>query len=40
MQGKGTLYYSNGRIAYQGEWKNDSLSGKGILYNENPQKLK
>lgn len=33
MHGKGTLYYADGRIAYQGDWRNDALCGKGILYN-------
>ena len=36
MHGKGTLEYSDGRIAYQGDWCNDQLHGKGILYNETP----
>jgi hypothetical protein len=39
MNGRGTLYYADGRIAYQGEWRCDSLSGQGILYNEHPQQL-
>ena len=39
MNGRGTLYYADGRIAYQGEWRSDSLSGQGILYNEHPQQL-
>ena len=39
MHGKGTLYYADGRIAYQGDWSHDSLKGKGILYNEKPAKL-
>lgn len=39
MHGKGTLYYSDGRIAYQGDWSHDSLKGKGILYNERPARL-
>ena len=39
MHGKGTLYYADGRIAYQGEWKNDCLDGWGILYNEKPVSL-
>lgn len=39
MHGRGTLYYSDGRIAYQGEWNCDKLNGNGILYNQNPAKL-
>ena len=39
MHGRGTLYYSDGRIAYQGEWRHDSLNGNGILYNQNPKKI-
>jgi len=27
----GTLYYSNGN-KYEGEWKNDKMEGKGILF--------
>lgn len=34
MFGRGVLYYPNNEIAYDGEWKNDQLSGKGTLYNE------
>ena len=36
MEGRGALYYTNGDIAYEGEWKSDQLHGSGILYNENP----
>ena len=39
MHGRGTLYYADGRIAYQGEWICDKLHGNGILYNQNPVKL-
>ena len=39
MDGHGTLYYPDGRVAYEGQWQNDSLHGKGILYNENPVKI-
>lgn len=37
MQGLGALYYINQTLAYEGEWKQDKLHGKGVLYNENPQ---
>lgn len=36
MDGYGTLYYPDSRIAYQGLWQNDALHGKGILNNEKP----
>lgn len=35
MQGKGVLYYSSKKLAYEGEWKQDKLNGYGVLYNEN-----
>lgn len=34
MNGKGVLYYPNNEIAYDGEWKEDQLWGRGTLYNE------
>jgi hypothetical protein len=34
MDGKGVLYYPNNSIAYDGEWKDDQLEGRGTLYNE------
>lgn len=39
MHGKGTLYYSNSKIAYDGDWQQDRLWGHGILYNEQPKEL-
>ncbi len=33
MQGRGALYYTSGKIAYQGEWKDDKLHGYGVIYN-------
>jgi len=33
MNGKGVLYYPDNSIAYEGEWKDDQLSGYGTLYN-------
>jgi len=35
MQGRGVLYYTNGKLAYEGEWQEDKLQGYGVLYNEN-----
>jgi hypothetical protein len=34
MEGRGVLYYASGKIAYEGEWKQDRLDGYGVLYNE------
>lgn len=34
MNGKGILYYPDHKVAYDGDWQNDQLSGYGILYNE------
>lgn len=34
MHGKGVLYYPSQKVAYDGEWENDQLSGYGVLYNE------
>lgn len=33
MEGYGKLYYQSGKLAYEGEWKADQFTGKGILYN-------
>jgi hypothetical protein len=40
MHGKGILYYSDNKIAYDGNWQNDRLWGYGTLYNEQPKSLK
>lgn len=40
MNGKGVLYYPDNSIAYDGEWKDDQLSGHGTLYNEEVTELK
>lgn len=40
MEGHGTLYYPDGRIAYEGQWHSDSLHGKGVLHNERPIQIK
>ena len=37
MDGHGTLYYPDGRVAYEGQWQTDSLHGKGTLINEKPK---
>jgi len=39
MEGQGKLYYSNGQLAYDGEWLNNQFNGKGIVLNEEPQPL-
>ena len=33
--GKGTLYFSNGKISFKGYFKNKKKEGKGVEYNEN-----
>lgn len=33
MEGNGRLVYQSQKVAYEGQWKNDQFSGKGILYN-------
>lgn len=40
MHGKGTLFYPNKKIAYEGQWENDQLSGYGTLYNEEVSPLR
>lgn len=39
MHGFGTLYYTNGQIAYEGQWFEDKFNGRGTVYNENPESL-
>jgi hypothetical protein len=39
MHGRGNLKYSSGKIAYEGDWRNDKFEGFGVLYNENPALL-
>jgi antitoxin component YwqK of YwqJK toxin-antitoxin module len=39
MDGYGKLYYPNGKLAYEGEWKEDEFHGEGIVYNDNPTNL-
>lgn len=36
MDGKGKLYYASGKLAYDGEWKDNMFHGYGVLFNENP----
>lgn len=36
--GSGTSYYKNGKIEYQGEYKNGKYHGKGVLYDEQGNK--
>ena len=33
--GKGTMYYSNGNIMYEGDWVNDKREGNGKYIDEN-----
>ena len=35
MNGKGTLYFSDGNIIYDGEWLDDKYEGNGKLFNIN-----
>lgn len=39
MHGYGILFYPSGKIAYEGEWKNDVFEGKGRMINENFSEL-
>ena len=39
MHGYGKLYYSNKRIAYEGQWYMDQFHGKGKVYNDEPEPL-
>eukprot|EP01017_Pseudomicrothorax_dubius_P015173 TRINITY_DN1759_c0_g1_i4.p1 TRINITY_DN1759_c0_g1~~TRINITY_DN1759_c0_g1_i4.p1 ORF type:complete len:227 (+),score=58.37 TRINITY_DN1759_c0_g1_i4:103-783(+) len=36
MDGYGKLYYVSGKLAYEGEWREDKFCGKGVVYNEVP----
>ena len=40
MNGEGTLYYRNGKKAYEGMWQDDRFCGKGTVFNENPIRVK
>lgn len=39
MDGQGKLFYQSGKLAYDGNWRSDQFSGKGVLYNEIPDIL-
>lgn len=39
MHGKGTLYYANGAVAYDGNWYMDAFHGKGKMSNDHPRQL-
>lgn len=39
MTGFGRLYYQSGKLAYEGNWLEDTFNGLGVLYNENAHKL-
>ncbi len=39
MEGFGKLYYQSGKLAYEGDWRNDQFMGKGVLFNEIPDVL-
>jgi hypothetical protein len=39
MDGRGKLFYPNKKLAYEGEWKNNTFCGKGKVFNEEPQPL-
>lgn len=40
MHGKGNLYYSDGKIAYEGDWRMDEFHGSGKVYNQEQLQLK
>ena len=40
MDGQGTLYYADGKVAFRGGWKEDKFHGKGVVYNEISDDLK
>lgn len=37
--GKGTEYYENGNVKYEGEFKNGSYHGDGVLYDKDGKKI-
>ena len=39
MHGFGKLYYSNGKLAYEGEWFIDQFHGNGKVYNDMPSEI-
>lgn len=40
MHGKGNLYYSNGNLAYEGDWRMDEFHGFGKVYNQDQLEIK
>ena len=39
MHGFGKLFYSNGTLAYEGQWKNNEFHGKGKVYSLEPSEI-
>lgn len=39
MDGYGVLFYANGKVAYEGNWKDDVFEGKGNVNNENTKEI-
>ena len=39
MDGFGSLYYKNGKLAYQGSFKSNQFHGKGEIFNETVETL-
>eukprot|EP01017_Pseudomicrothorax_dubius_P048293 TRINITY_DN8765_c0_g2_i3.p1 TRINITY_DN8765_c0_g2~~TRINITY_DN8765_c0_g2_i3.p1 ORF type:complete len:177 (-),score=48.14 TRINITY_DN8765_c0_g2_i3:162-653(-) len=39
MEGYGKLLYISGKLAYEGQWKDDKFWGKGTVYNDLPAGL-
>lgn len=39
MHGNGKLYYSNNKIAYEGQWYMDQFHGRGKVYNDDPSSM-
>ena len=39
IDGWGKLFYSSGRLAYDGHWKEGKFDGYGKIFNENPLEL-
>lgn len=39
MNGKGKLYYDNGKLAYDGQWYQNEFHGIGKVYNDNAKPM-
>jgi len=39
MDGYGKLYYPSGKLAYEGEWKENTFNGNGKVFNETPSQF-